>query len=393
MSISKGILEVLEKSSWIRKMFEEGIQLKQQYGEKKVFDLSLGNPLLEPPKKFKERIIDLSKSEEKGMHRYMPNPGFLSTRSAIAKNLNDEFSINIGSEHVIVTTGAAGGLNSVLKTLLNPDDEIIIFSPFFVEYLFYVSNHNGKSVIAKTDENFLPDLVDLENKITKKTKAVIINSPNNPTGVLYPKEVIEKLSEVIKRSEKKLQTEIYLVSDEPYRKIIFDDKKYPFIFNYHDRSIVVTSHSKDLGLAGERIGYIIVSPKDKDRQVLFDAIIFSLRTLGHVNATAFMQRAVEVIQNESVDIDLYKKKRDFLYKELTDIGYDCVKPEGAFYLFPKTPIEDDAKFVQELQKHKVLTVPGRGFGLGGYFRISYSVDDWVLEGSIKGFKEAYNSFK
>ena len=220
MSISKGILEVLEKSSWIRKMFEEGIQLKQQYGEKNVFDLSLGNPLLEPPKKFKERIIDLSKSEEKGMHRYMPNPGFLSTRSAIAKNLNDEFSLNIGSEHVIVTTGAAGGLNSVLKTLLNPDDEIIIFSPFFVEYLFYVSNHNGKSVIAKTDENFLPDLADLENKITKKTKAVIINSPNNPTGVLYPKEVIEKLSEVIKRNEKKLQTEIYLISDEPYRKII-----------------------------------------------------------------------------------------------------------------------------------------------------------------------------
>ncbi|MBL06382.1 MAG: aspartate aminotransferase [Chloroflexi bacterium] len=393
MSISKGILEVLEKSSWIRKMFEEGIQLKQQYGEKNVFDLSLGNPLLEPPKKFKEKIIDLSKSEEKGMHRYMPNPGFLSTRSAIAKNLNDEFSLNIGSEHVIVTTGAAGGLNSVLKTLLNPDDEIIIFSPFFVEYLFYVSNHNGKSVIAKTDENFLPDLADLENKITKKTRAVIINSPNNPTGILYPKEIIEKLSDVIKRAEKKLQTEIYLVSDEPYRKIIFDNKEYPFIFNYHDRSIVVTSHSKDLGLAGERIGYIVVSPKDNDRQVLFDAIIFSLRTLGHVNATAFMQRAIEDIQNETVDIDVYRKKRDFLYKELINIGYDCVKPEGAFYLFPRTPIEDDAKFVKELQNHKVLTVPGRGFGLGGYFRISYSVDDWVLEGSIKGFKEAYNSFK
>ena len=393
MSISKGILEVLEKSSWIRKMFEEGIQLKQQYGEKNVFDLSLGNPLLEPPKKFKEKIIDLSKSEEKGMHRYMPNPGFLSTRSAIAKNLNDEFSLNIGSEHVIVTTGAAGGLNSVLKTLLNPDDEIIIFSPFFVEYLFYVSNHKGKSVIAKTDENFLPDLADLENKITKKTRAVIINSPNNPTGILYPKEIIEKLSDVIKRAEKKLQTEIYLVSDEPYRKIIFDNKEYPFIFNYHDRSIVVTSHSKDLGLAGERIGYIVVSPKDNDRQVLFDAIIFSLRTLGHVNATAFMQRAIEDIQNETVDIDVYRKKRDFLYKELINIGYDCVKPEGAFYLFPRTPIEDDAKFVKELQNHKVLTVPGRGFGLGGYFRISYSVDDWVLEGSIKGFKEAYNSFK
>ena len=393
MSISKGILEVLEKSSWIRKMFEEGIQLKQQYGEKNVFDLSLGNPLLEPPKKFKEKIIDLSKSEEKGMHRYMPNPGFLSTRSAIAKNLNDEFSLNIGSEHVIVTTGAAGGLNSVLKTLLNPDDEIIIFSPFFVEYLFYVSNHNGKSVVAKTDENFLPDLADLENKITKKTRAVIINSPNNPTGILYPKEIIEKLSDVIKRAEKKLQTEIYLVSDEPYRKIIFDNKEYPFIFNYHDRSIVVTSHSKDLGLAGERIGYIVVSPKDNDRQVLFDAIIFSLRTLGHVNATAFMQRAIEDIQNETVDIDVYRKKRDFLYKELINIGYDCVKPEGAFYLFPRTPIEDDAKFVKELQNHKVLTVPGRGFGLGGYFRISYSVDDWVLEGSIKGFKEAYNSFK
>ena len=200
------------------------------------------------------------------------------------------------------------------------------------------------------------------------------------------------MGEIIQEKEKNLGTEIYLISDEPYRKIIFDNTKYPFIFEHHERSIVVTSHSKDLGLAGERIGYVVVSPKDKNKKVLFDAIIFSLRTLGHVNATAFMQRAIEDIQDESVDIDVYKKKRDFLYKELVNIGYDCVKPEGAFYLFPKTPIEDDAKFVQELQKHKVLTVPGRGFGLSGFFRISYSVDDWVLEGSIQGFKEAFNTF-
>lgn len=392
MSISKGILDVLEKSSWIRKMFEEGIQLKQQYGEKNVFDLSLGNPLLEPPQKFKEKIISLANSDDKGMHRYMPNPGFISTRKAIAENLNNEFSTNVSSNEVIVTTGAAGGLNSILKTLLNPEDEIIIFAPFFVEYLFYVSNHNGKSVIAKTNEDFLPDLDDLKSKITKKTKAIIINSPNNPTGVLYPKETIQKLGEIIQEKEKNLGTEIYLISDEPYRKIIFDNTKYPFIFEHHERSIVVTSHSKDLGLAGERIGYVVVSPQDKNKKVLFDAIIFSLRTLGHVNATAFMQRAIEDIQDESVDIDVYKKKRDFLYKELVNIGYDCVKPEGAFYLFPKTPIEDDAKFVQELQKHKVLTVPGRGFGLGGFFRISYSVDDWVLEGSIQGFKEAFKTF-
>jgi len=391
MSISKSILDVLEKSSWIRKMFEEGIQLKQEFGEKNVFDLSLGNPLLEPPSEFKEKLIELAKSDEKGMHRYMPNPGFPVTRSAIAKTLKKESSFDITTEEIIVTTGAAGGLNSVLKTLLNPNDEIIIFSPFFVEYLFYVLNHNGKSIIVKTDENFIPDLEDLKNKITNKTKAIIINSPNNPTGVLYPEEIIEKIGNIIKEMEKKHDTEIYFVSDEPYRKIIFDSKKYPFIFKHHDRSIVVTSHSKDLGLAGERIGYIVVSPNDKNKEVLFDALIFSLRTLGHVNAGALMQKAIAEIQEETVDISIYKNKRDFLYNELIRIGYECVKPDGAFYLFPKSPIEDDTKFVQILQKYKVLTVPGRGFGLGGFFRASYSVDDWVLEGSIKGFEEAYNS--
>ena len=205
--------------------------------------------------------------------------------------------------------------------------------------------------------------------------------------------IIEKIGEILSSKEKELGTEIYLISDEPYRKIIFDNKKYPFIFPHHDRSIVVTSHSKDLGLAGERIGYIALSPKDKDKQVLYDALVFSLRTLGHVNATAIMQKSIEDIQEESVDINVYKQKRDYIYDELIKIGYECVKPDGAFYLFPKSPIEDDAKFVRILQNSKVLTVPGRGFGLAGYFRISYSVDDWVLEGSIEGFKKAFKSIK
>ena len=393
MSISKAILDVLEQSSWIRKMFEEGIQLKKEFGEKNIFDLSLGNPLLEPPEKFKKKLIELSNSDEKGLHRYMPNQGFQSTREKVANSLAKESNFPITSEELIITTGAAGGVNAILKSILNPNDEIIVFSPFFVEYLFYIKNHNGIPVIAKTDEKFFPDLSDLSKKITKNTKGIIINSPNNPTGVLYPMEIIEKIGEILSSKEKELGTEIYLISDEPYRKIIFDNKKYPFIFPHHDRSIVVTSHSKDLGLAGERIGYIALSPKDKDKQVLYDALVFSLRTLGHVNATAIMQKSIEDIQEESVDINVYKQKRDYIYDELIQIGYECVKPDGAFYLFPKSPIEDDAKFVRILQNSKVLTVPGRGFGLAGYFRISYSVDDWVLEGSIEGFKKAFKSIK
>ena len=393
MSISKAILDVLEQSSWIRKMFEEGIQLKKEFGEKNIFDLSLGNPLLEPPEKFKKKLIELSNSDEKGLHRYMPNQGFQSTREKVANSLAKESNFPITAEELIITTGAAGGVNAILKSILNPNDEIIVFSPFFVEYLFYIKNHNGIPVIAKTDEKFFPDLSDLSKKITKNTKGIIINSPNNPTGVLYPMEIIEKIGEILSSKEKELGTEIYLISDEPYRKIIFDNKKYPFIFSHHDRSIVVTSHSKDLGLAGERIGYIALSPKDKDKQVLYDALVFSLRTLGHVNATAIMQKSIEDIQEESVDINIYKQKRDYIYDELIQIGYECVKPDGAFYLFPKSPIEDDAKFVRILQNSKVLTVPGRGFGLAGYFRISYSVDDWVLEGSIEGFKKAFKSIK
>ena len=393
MSISKAILDVLEQSSWIRKMFEEGIELKKQFGEKNIFDLSLGNPLLEPPEKFKRKLIELSNSDEKGLHRYMPNQGFQSTREKVANSLTKESNFPITAEELIITTGAAGGLNAILKSILNPNDEIIVFSPFFVEYLFYIKNHNGIPVIAKTDGNFLPDLSDLSERITKNTKGIIINSPNNPTGVLYPRKIIEKIGEILSSKEKELDTEIYLISDEPYRKIIFDNKKYPFIFPHHDRSIVVTSHSKDLGLAGERIGYIALSPKDKDKQVLYDALVFSLRTLGHVNATAIMQKSIEDIQEESVDINVYKQKRDFIYNELIKIGYECVKPDGAFYLFPKSPIEDDSRFVNILQNSKVLTVPGRGFGLEGYFRISYSVDDWVLEGSIEGFKKAFESIK
>ena len=393
MIISKAILDVLEQSSWIRKMFEEGIELKKQFGEKNIFDLSLGNPLLEPPEKFKRKLIELSNSDEKGLHRYMPNQGFLSTREKVANSLAKESNFPITAEELNITTGAAGGLNAILESILNPNDEIIVFSPFFVEYLFYIKNHNGIPVIAKTDGNFFPDLSDLSERITKNTKGIIINSPNNPTGVLYPRKIIEKIGEILSSKEKELDTEIYIISDEPYRKIIFDNKKYPFVFPHHDRSIVVTSHSKDLGLAGERIGYIALSPKDKDKKVLYDALVFSLRTLGHVNATAIMQKSIEDIQEESVDINVYKQKRDFIYNELIKIGYECVKPDGAFYLFPKSPIEDDSRFVNILQNSKVLTVPGRGFGLEGYFRISYSVDDWVLEGSIEGFKKAFESIK
>ena len=393
MSIAESIQQIMEQSSWIRKMFEEGIELKKIHGEKNVFDFSLWNPLLEPPKKFTDNLAKLTNSNIKGLHRYMPNPWFPSSRTEIAKHLSKESGLSISMDEIIMTTGAAGGLNGILKSLLNPDDEVIVFAPFFVEYLFYISNHRGKGIIADTNEKFIPIISDLEKKITNKTKAIIINSPNNPTGVMYPESTISSIGTLIKKMENKYNSEIYLISDEPYRKLIYSNEKYPFIFKHHSRSVIVTSHSKDLGLAGERIGYISLSPLDKDRTILFDAIIFSLRTLGHVNATALMQKAVESVQDEVVDIKIYKEKRDFLYDNLTKLCYECVKPDGAFYLFPKTPIADDTKFVSILQQYNILTVPGKGFGKVGYFRISYSVEDWVIEGSIKGFEEAYNAVK
>ena len=389
MAISRKVREQMNNSSWIRRMFEEGIELRRIHGSENVFDLSLGNPLLEPPAEFRAELSRLITEETPGTHRYMPNGGFPEVRASVAEVLSEESGTPITGVEVLMTVGAAGAINTILRSILDENDEVVLIAPFFAEYVFYVEHQTGVSKIATCDDNWLPDIESLEATIGPRTRAVIINSPNNPTGVIYPESSIAAISATIQRAEEKYGTEIYLISDEPYRKLIYTDTPYPFIFEHHPRTIVATSHSKDLGLAGERIGYLAVNPADPGKGDLLDALNFSLRTLGFVNAPALMQRVVGGIQRATVDIDIYRKKRDLIYGALTKIGYECVKPDGAFYVFPKSPIPDDTEFVAQLQKEIVLVVPGVGFGTPGFFRASYCVDDWVIEGAINGLDQAF----
>ena len=391
MAVSRKIRGLLEQGSWIRRMFEEGIALKQLYGDENVFDLSLGNPILEPPDEFFAELRRIVDSPSPGMHRYMPNAGYPETRAAIAAQLTEETGLRFSFNELVMTCGAGGALNVVMKTLLDPGDEVVIFAPFFVEYFFYADNHGGTCKVVPPDENFLPVMEELEKAIGERTRAVLINSPNNPTGILYTEDTLAEISSIIREKETEFGTEIFLVSDEPYRKLLFDGLEYPHIFHHHIRSIVATSHSKDLALPGERIGYIAAHPEYQDTPELMEGLIFCNRTLGFVNAPALMQNIVSKLQSVTVDIGEYQSKRDFMYDELTEIGYDLVKPQGAFYMFPKSPIEDDVKFVADLQEYNVLIVPGRGFGMPGHFRISFCVTDATLSGSIPGFKEAFEN--
>ncbi|MDA1278623.1 MAG: pyridoxal phosphate-dependent aminotransferase [Chloroflexi bacterium] len=389
MAISRKVREQMNNSSWIRRMFEEGIELRKIHGPGNVFDLSLGNPLLEPPAEFRAELARLAADETPGTHRYMPNGGYPEVRASVAETLAEESGLPFTGAEIMMTVGAAGAINTILRSILDVGDEVVLLAPYFAEYIFYVQHQTGVVKQARCDENWLPDLASLESAIGQRTRAVIINSPNNPTGVIYPEASIRAIGELLRRAEEKYGTEIYLISDEPYRKLIYSDAPYPFVFEHHPRAIVATSHSKDLGLAGERIGYVAVNPADPGKSVLMDALTFSLRTLGFVNAPALMQRAVAGIQRATVDIDVYRARRDLIYDTLTGIGYECVRPDGAFYVFPKSPIPDDTEFVRHLQKELVLVVPGVGFGTPGYFRASYCVDDWVIEGSIEGFRKSF----
>jgi len=393
VSISEKIRKNIEKGSWIRRMFEEGIALKQRYGEENVFDLSLGNPVMEPPAGFVRELKRLAEHPISGMHRYMENAGYPETRAAVATHLSQETGIKLTVKDIVMTCGAAGALNVVLKTILNQGDEVILFAPYFVEFLNYIDNHGGVAKVLPTDEQFMPRLDALEAGIGPKTKAVIINSPNNPTGAVYGEDVIHQLGELLCEKEAQYGTDIFLISDEPYRKIIYDGLKYPSPLNHYLRSIIVASHSKDLSLAGERIGYIAVHPDCDQHDEMMNGFIFCNRTLGFVNAPALMQHVVRHLQQVTVPVAEFQQKRDFLYGHLVNMGYSVVKPQGAFYMFPKSPLEDDVAFVRELQQWQVLTVPGSGFGTPGHFRISYCVDDRTLEGSLAGFREVAEKFK
>ncbi len=393
MPISDKVRKSMTEGSWIRRMFEEGVVLKQHYGDGNVFDLSLGNPVMEPPVEFHEELRRLAECPLPGMHRYMENAGYADTREAVAEQLSLETGIKLAMEDVVMTCGAAGALNVVLKTILNQGDEVIIFAPYFVEYINYIDNHGGVARVLPADEQFIPRLDVLEATIGAKTRAVIINSPNNPTGVVYDASFLHNLGELLCEKEARYGTQIFLISDEAYRRIIYDGLKYPSPLLYYSRSVITASHSKDLALPGERIGYIAAHPDCSRQEGLVDGFIFCNRVLGYVNAPALMQRIVSHLQNVTVSVAEYQRKRDFLYDHLVRLGYSVVKPQGAFYMFPKSPLEDDVAFVRELQQLRLLTVPGSGFGLPGYFRVSYCVEDRTLEGSLAGFEKAARKFK
>ena len=387
MFMSENIRESMAGGSWIRRMFEEGARLRQQYGDDKVFDLSIGNPVVEPPPEFHIELKKLADSPLSGMHRYMPNAGYPETRAAVAGQLSLETGISFGTDDIIMSCGAAGGCNVVLRTILNPGSEVILFAPYFVEYVNYIDNFGGISRVLPTNEQFLPDLDVLEQAINPKTSVIIMNTPNNPAGVVYSEDLLRSIGEVIDKKEAEYGTTIYILSDEAYRKLVYDDIKFPFPLNCHPNTISVTSHSKDLALPGERIGYIAVHPECAHREDLLSGMVFCTRTLGFVNAPALVQHLLPHLQGVTVSIQDYQRKRDFLYDNLTDMGYSMLKPRGAFYLFPETPVEDDVAFVRELQELLVLTVPGSGFGGPRHIRISYCVDDRTLEGSLDGFRK------
>jgi aspartate aminotransferase len=392
MPIAQKIKHAMEGASWIRDMFEEGIRLKQQYGEDNIFDFSLGNPVVEPPPAFHATLLQMLQNPRPGMHRYMPNVGYAETRAAVAAQLAKETGVAFTPEHIVMCVGAAAGINVVLKTLLDPGDEVIFLAPYFVEYHFYVDHNGGVPRVVQTDRHFDVDLEALEGALTPRSKVVLINSPNNPTGVIYPATTLKQLGELLQRKERQFNTKIYLLSDEPYKKLIYDGLTYPEIYPHYPNAISVTSHAKDLALPAERIGYIAINPECADLEDLIGGMSFTTRTLGFVNAPALMQHALVHLQGVTVDMSQYERKRNFLCDNLTAMGYQLVKPQGAFYIFPKAPGEDDVAFVKALQAKHILTVPGRGFGTPGHFRIAYCVEDHTIERAIDGFRAVANAF-
>jgi len=387
MAIAGHIKDSMQKSSWIRKMFEEGIKLKAQFGDENVFDFSLGNPDLDPPAKFFDVLKGFVQKPVKGAHGYMPNAGYPSVRKAIAAMVSSEQRIEIPADNIIMTCGAAGGLNTVLKTILNPGDEVVVTKPYFVEYNFYITNHNGVTRLAESNPDFSLNIQNIQKAITDKTKAVLVNSPNNPTGRVYTEQQIQDLSLMLEDFRKNGQT-IYLLSDEPYREIIYDDVKVPSILSSYSQSIVVNSYSKSLSIPGERIGFIAANPSCDAIEELMAGMILCNRILGYVNAPALMQRIVAELTDVTVDITPYRHRRDLLAEGLKSAGYSFPMPEGAFYIFCKSPIGDDVAFIQHLQKFNILAVPGSGFGGPGYFRMAYCVPEDVIKRSIPKFKEA-----
>jgi aspartate aminotransferase len=393
MPISRKVHGYISQSSWIRKMFEEGSLLKKQYGSGNVFDFSLGNPSVEPPDEFKETLCTIAGEDIPGIHGYMSNAGYLETRAAIAASVSKEHGMSLNADHVMVTCGAAGALNVICKVFLEPGDEVLIPTPCFLEYRFYVDNANGVATFVKTKADFSLDLNAIRDALTEKTKIFLINSPNNPTGKVYDEASIRGLAELLEERSRTYGRDVYLVSDEPYRDIVYDGITVPSLLKAYRNSMIATSYSKSLSLAGERIGYLAVNPGISDFEEVMSGLILYNRTLGFVNAPALMQRVIAKIQGVKINVGEYGRKREILCDGLSSLGYEFSRPDGSFYLFPRTPIKDDIEFVRALQKRRILTVPGSGFGGPGYFRIAFCVDDATIINSMEGFGETFKEYR
>jgi len=385
MTIAAKMAAAIQSSSWIRRMFEEGAALKAQLGPDQVYDFTLGNPDLEPPAAVKEALKAALQDARPGLHGYMPNAGLPATRQAVAAHLSEVHGLKFSPDDIIMTCGAAGALNVILKALLDPWDEVIILAPYFPEYLFYVENHGGVVRVVETDEKFLPEVSAIAAACNDHTRAVIINSPNNPTGQVYDAELLRSLGEMLADQSRRYGRPIYLINDEPYRRIVYDQVEVPSVFQAYPDAVVATSFSKDLSLPGERLGYAAVNPRAQARRELVAAMILANRILGYVNAPALMQRALVNLMGTAVDIAPYVQRRELFCQILAAGGYQFLKPRGAFYLFPRSPLADDVEFVQELKRENILAVPGRGFGRPGYFRLAFCVPENTIAAAAPGF--------
>lgn len=389
--IADKMTDYVKGSSVIRAMFEEGKRLADIYGPENVYDFSLGNPNVPAPQRVKQAIMDILNEEDSVMvHGYMSNSGYEDVRGKIADSLNRRFHTDFTQENILMTVGAAGGLNVILKTLLNPGDEVIAFAPFFGEYRSYVANFDGKLVVVPANTvDFQLNLEAFEQAVTPKTKALIINNPNNPTGVVYSEETICRLSEILTKKQKEYKTDIYLISDEPYRELAYDGVEVPYLTKYYPNTIVGYSYSKSLSLPGERIGYLVMPQSLSDYDNIVQAASVANRILGYVNAPSLIQRVIGRCVDTEVDITPYNRNREELYNGLLECGYECIKPQGAFYLFVKSPTEDEMKFVEACKKKNILIVPGSSFACPGYVRIAYCVAYETIVNAMPGFKEVY----
>jgi aspartate aminotransferase len=392
--ISDKMSGLVKSSSVIRAMFEEGKRLAGIYGTENVFDFSLGNPSVEPPAEIKKALFEIINEESPNLiHGYMNNSGYEDVREKIAESINHRFGTSFCMENIIMTVGAAGGLNVILKTLINPGDEVIVFAPFFGEYRNYVGNFDGQLVaVTPNTADFQPNLAEFEQKITKKTKAVIVNTPNNPTGVVYSEKTITELAAILDKKQKEYATSIYLISDEPYRELAYDGVEVPYLTKYYNNTIVGYSFSKSLSLPGERIGYLVIPAEADDFRNILEAANVANRILGYVNAPSLIQRTVARCLDAKVDLEIYNRNRELLYNSLVSYGYQCVKPQGAFYLFIKALEENDKAFSDAAKKHNLLIVPGSSFGCPGYCRIAYCVDYDMLKRSLPKFKKVAEEY-